>query len=336
MVSYVRDESVKASGHDHLIVGAYLVKAKTFNETDTWHACHETDELLKRNPQEVIYGGSEAEIESEVWKRHPVEGSAVTLVTKYGSGWQVERVPRLMYADLNLLQEACALHKRVLVGNDLIQQLGGPERLLGMGFLLVDRSSRCAQVVRYNPRQVVINRWKKDVEDLGQYFRPEFPPELVGQLFEAIRPEHWHAEHPYTGYLKTYCEVIGEGSGRRGSWGSHHRSRRGHSEQVNLASAPKTILTFVQISGRLSRGDHRTPWRRTCQWKELLERLVEYIHGVEESGDADWKKLAKWVRCEAHAAKVRIPRRKKLPPRPTFRKRAVRRRHQPRLEPVPV
>jgi hypothetical protein len=91
---------------------------------------------------------------------------------------------------------------------------------------------------------------------------------------------------------------------------------------VNLASAPKTILTFVAIAGKLGKGEHRRPWRRTGQWKDLVERLAEYIHGVEASGDADWKELARWVRSEARAAKVKVPRMGKLPPRPTFGKRA--------------
>jgi hypothetical protein len=216
------------------------------------------------------------------------------------------------------------------VGNDLVQTLGGPERLLGLGFLLDDRRSRRAQLVRHNPRQVVINRWRRDVEDLRQYFGPEFPPTLVGELFEAVRPEHWHAEHPYARYLKTYCEVIGGGSGRRDSWGSRHRGRRRQSEQVNVASAPKTILAFVAIAGKLGRGEHRTPWRRTCPWKGLLERLVEYVHGVEAGSDADWKELARWVRSEARAAKVKISRMRKLPPRPTFGNGAARPRRRVR------
>jgi hypothetical protein len=312
-VHYVKEgqDRYGIGGHDQ-VVGAVLRRSTNPCDVDAWRPCYDLGEMLRHPAPEVIYGGSEAEIESEVWKRYPVEGEGVTLVTKDGLGWEIERIPRLMHADLSLLHDACALHRRVLVGNGLVQTLGGPERLLGLGFLLDDRRSRRAQLVRYNPRQVVINRWKQDVDDLSQYFRPEFPPALVGELFEAIRPEHWHAEHPYAAYLKTYCEVIGESSGR-------HRQ----SEQVNLTSAPKTILTFVGIAGKLGRGEHRRPWRRTCQWKELLERLVEYVHGVEASGNADWKNLARWVRFEARAAKVKVPRMKKFQPRPAFDKGAA-------------
>jgi hypothetical protein len=328
-VHYVKEgQDLYGIGRNEQVVGAVLRRSTNPCDVDAWRPCYDLGEMLRHHAPEVIYGGSEAEIESEVWKRHPVEGEGVTLVTKDGLGWEIERIPRLMHPDLNLLHDACALHRRVLVGNDLVQALGGPDRLLGLGFLLDDRRSRRAQLVRHNPRQVAINRWKRDVEGLRRYFGPEFPPALVGELFEAVRPEHWHAEHPYARYLRTYCEVIGEGSGRRGSWGSRHRGRRRQSEQVNVASAPKTILTFVEIAGKLGMGEHRKLWRRTCQWKELLERLVEYVHGVEANGDADWKELARWVRAEARAATVKIPRRKELPPRPTFgRRAAASRRH---------
>ena len=100
MVDYVRDTNAKARGDDPRIVGAYLVKAKTFNETDAWHACHEVADLLKRNPQDVIYGDSLEEIESELWKRHPVEGSECTLITsRYEGLWDIERVPRLLHKE---------------------------------------------------------------------------------------------------------------------------------------------------------------------------------------------------------------------------------------------
>jgi hypothetical protein len=235
-----------------------------------------------------------------------------------------------MQADLNMLQEACAIHKRILVGNDLVEQMGGPQRLTALGFLLADRSSRSAKVVRYNPRQVVINRWKSEVQDLGRYFRSEFPPELVGELFEVVRPEHWLEGHPYRGLLKADCEVVCSDDGRR-HWGSHRRRPSG---QANLTDAPGTILTFVQLARKLGRGGYGKPWRRACQWKELLERLVEYVHGVERSGDEDWRRLARWVRSESRAAGVKVPRKKKLPPRPAFGKKAARRRRKP--QPVPV
>ena len=323
-VHYVKEgqDRYGIGGHDQ-VVGAVLRRSTNPCDVDAWRPCYDLSEMLRHQATEVIYGGSEAEIESEVWKRHPVEGEGVSLVTKDGLGWEIERIPRLMHADLNLLHDACATHRRVLVGNDLVQALGGPERLLGLGFLLDDRRSRRAQLVRHNPRQVVINRWKRDVEGLRQYFGPEFPPALVGELFEAVRPEHWHAEHPYKGILKTDCNVTGPENGYRGSWGSRHCRRRCRPEQANATGAARTILTFVGVAGRLGKGEHRKPWRRTCQWKELLERLVEYVHGVEVSGDADWKKLARWVRAEARAAKVKVPRMKKLPPRPTFGKKAA-------------
>jgi hypothetical protein len=323
MVHYVKEgqDRYGIGGHEQ-VVGAVLRRSTNPCDVDAWRPCYDLSDMLSHPAPEVIYGSTEAEIESEVWKRYPIEGEGVTLVTKDGLGWEIERIPRLMHADLNLLQDACALHRPVLVGNDLVQALGGPERLLSLGFLLDDRRSRRAQLVRHNPRQVVINRWKRDVEGLRQYFGPEFPPALVGELFEAVRPEHWHAEHPYKGILKTDCKATGGEDGRRGSWGSRHRRLR-WPELVNHADAPKTVLTLVEIGGKLGRGEHRRPWRRTGQWKDLVERLVEYIHGVEASGDADWKDLARWVRSEARAAKVKIPRMKRLPSRPTFGKRPI-------------
>ena len=315
------------------IVGAILDRHNNPWDVDTWRLCYDLDEMLRRDGREVIYAGTEAEIESEVWKRYPVEGSGVALVTRTSLGWEIERTPRLMQADLNLLQEACAIHKGVLVGNDLVDLLGGRERLAGLGFLLAERRSRWGQLARHNPRQVAVNRWKQEVQDLGRYFQPEFPAELVGELFDAVRPEHWHEEHPYQGLLKTDCQVIGVEAGRRHSWGRQHH-RRYPPERTNLAGAPGMIFAFVEIARKLSRGEHTRPWRRTGQWRELLEGLIEYIHGVEAGGDKDWRKLARWVRAEARVAGVKVPLRKKLPPRPAFGKKAARR--QARRECVPT
>ena len=170
------------------IDGAILQRRSHPWDVDVWHLCYDLSEMLRHDGREVIYAGTEAEVESEIWKRYPVEGSGVTLITKRGTGWEIERAPRLMHADLNSLQEACAIHRRVLVGNDLV------------------------------------------------------------------------------------------------------------------------------------------------------DRLVEYIHGVEDGGDEGWLKLAKWVRSEARAAGVKVPPRKKLPPRPAFGKKAARRRcrRRHRLQPVPA
>jgi len=334
MVEYVREGEdrfgIRRSGQ---VVGAILRRRTNPCDVDTWRLCYDLGEMLRHDSREVIYGGTEAEIESEIWKRHPVEGAGVALVTgnRTGTAWEVERTARLMHADLNMLQEACAIHKRVLVGDELVQELGGEERLAGLGFLLEDRSSRWAKLVRYNPRQVAVNRWKGQVEELSRYFRPEFPPELMDELLDAVKPDCWHDGHPYRGFLKTECKVTATEDSSRGSWGSRRHRRRGRHEHVNLSEGPRTIFAFIQIAGRLGTGEHRRPWRRTSLWKELLERMVEYVHGVERNGDADWKRLARWVRAEARAAGVKLPRPRKLPPRPTFGKRAVRRRSQPEL-----
>ena len=323
MVQYVREGQERfCVNRNEQIVGAILHHRRNPCEVDVWRLCYDLSQMLRHDSRDVIYGATEDEIESEIWKRHPVEGSGVSLVTKAHLGWQIERSPRLMHADLNLLHEACAIHKRILVGNELIQELGGEQKLISLGFLLEDRSSRQAQLIRYNPRQVAVNCWKRQVQKITRYLQPQFPSELVGELFDAVKPEYWQEQHPYRGLLKTGCEVVSTQSTRHSSRGSRRRGRHCF-EQANLTNAPDRILTLVQIAAKLSRGEHSKPWRQGCQWKELLERLVEYLHGVEQSGDENWKKLAKWVRAEARAAMVKIPRKRKLPPRPTSGKKAA-------------
>ena len=313
------------------LVGAVFRRSNNPCDVDAWRLCHSLGDLLQRDGREVIYGSTESEIESEVWKRHPVDGPGVTLVTKCYNGWEIERTPRLMQADLDLLHQACAFHKRVLVDNDLVAQMGGRERLVGRGFLLQDRSSRSACLVRYNPRQVVINRWKREVEDLSQYFQPELPAELVEELFEAVRPEHWPEGHPFRGVLAAGEGVTAMERTSGDSWGPRRHWRR-RFEKVNLTDAPEKILALARVARRLGKAEHKRPWRGVHLWKELLERLVPFVHGVEAKGDDDWKQLARWVRSEARAAKVKVPRKRKLPPRPVFGKRKARHRCQPQLE----
>jgi hypothetical protein len=328
MVHHVREgQDEYGISRSQQIVGAILHRATTPCDVDTWRLCYDLKEMLSRDSRDVIYGGTEPEIESEIWKRHPIEGSGVTLITPKGTGWEIERTPRLMHADLETLQEACVLHKRVLAGNDLIEQLGGRERLLGLGFLPADRNSRNAQLLRYNPRQVVVNRWKGQVEQLGRYLEPEFAPGLMERLFDAVKPDRWPQGHPFKGCLKAEADIAVTHDTHPGGWG--RRRQRGASTRANLTDAPGTILSLVQIARRLGRGEHGKPWRRTAGWRQLLEELVRYVHGVEHNGGQDWKRLARWIRAQARAARVKVPRGKKLPPRPTFGKRAGRNRRQP-------
>ena len=325
MVSYLRDTNIKARGHDHLIVGAYLVKAKTFNETDTWHACHETDELLKRNPQEVIYGGSLAEIESELWKRHPVEGEECTLITSRHEGlWEIERVPRLLHTDFAALHGACAAHGRVLVGSNLFDEMGGRAGLHGRGFLVEARNSRRAVLVRFNPKAVVLGDWRSKVASACVFLQPELPPELTIELFNAVIPDNYPEGHPYFGKLSSE-EFVTESQRDAGSrW-----VRRGRGlKDRNLEEAPNVILRYVWIADRLSNRRRRYPWRSGKPWKHLLRRVIQYIHGLEGGDVGSWPKLARWLRRESRAARLRIPPRKKLPPKPVFRKRLPRRRKQ--------
>lgn len=322
MIEYVREgEDRFGNQRSEQLLGAILCRGGRTCDLDSWRLCYDLAEMLRQDSRAVIYGGTAEQIESEIWKRYPIEGEGVALVVGngMGTGWRIERTPRLMHADLNLLRQACAIHKRVLVGDDLIEELGGRERLTSLGFLLADRRSRWAQLVRHNPRQVGINRWKGQVEELSQYSQPEFPAELMQELFAAVRPESWQHGHPCKGLLKTECSVTTLDSARRG-WGSvrHRRGRR--CRQVNLSGAAGTILTFVRFAGKLSAGEHRRPWRRSSGWKELLERMVPYVRGVQRHGDEDCKRLALWVRAEARAEGVKLPPAPKLPPRPVFGK----------------
>lgn len=324
MVTHLReDRDQHGAGGSPPLVGAILHHRTNPCEVDYWRPCHDLSAMLRHEASEVIYGSDEQEIESEIWKRHPVEGDGVTLVTKAYGDWDIERTPRLLAADLGLLHQACALHKRVLVGNNLMDLLGGVESLTRQGFLVQERSSRSARLVRYNPHQVRLNRWKQDVQEISQFLKPEFPPALVERLFEAVSPENWPKNHPFSGRLESQGQVISED--HWSGWG-RHSCRRQRPAQTNCSDAPQTILTFIQIARRLGKGGHSRPWRQTHDWKDLLGELVQYLRGVERTGSDDWKKLARWVRSEARAAKVKIPPAKKLPPRPSRARRTRRRR----------
>jgi hypothetical protein len=325
MVDYVRDTKTKARRDDEQIVGAYLVKANNPNEVDSWHASCEIADLLKRNPQYVIYGGSPEEIESELWKRHPVEGSECTLITsRYEGLWDIERVPRLLHKGFDALHSACAIHGRVLVGSSIFDEMGGLTGLHDRGFMAQTRNSRSAFLVRFNPKAVVLKDWRSKVASVRVFLQPELPPELTIELFDAVIPDNYPDSHPYAGKLSSE-EFVTESQRDAGSrWGRRGRS----SKDRNLEEAPDVILRYAWIAKRLSHGRQRHPWRSGKAWKSVLRQAVQYLHGLEGGKTGSWPKLARWLRRESRAARLRIPPRKKLPPKPAFRRRPSRKRKQ--------
>jgi hypothetical protein len=317
MAHYIRDARAKTASPDR-VVGAYLVKAGNPNEVDSWRACSDVEDLLKKDPQDVIYGGSLEEIESELWRRHPAVGSECTLITnRYEGRWDIERSPRLQQAGFAALQGACAMHGKVLVGSEMFNQMGGAKAFHDRGFLVQARNSRHAHLVGFNPRCVALRDWKGKVDSIRVFLQPELPPELTIELHEAVKPDNYPEKHPYAGKLSSEESVTQSQLDGDSRWGRRWRK----SKDCNLDTAPETILRCVGIADRLSGRRYRHPWRRNSSWKPLLRQVVQYIHGLEDAKDGNWPRLAKWIRRQARAARVRIPPRKKVPTKPVFGKR---------------
>ncbi len=67
---------------------------------------------------------------------------------------------------------------------------------------------------------------------------------------------------------------------------------------------------------------HKNPWRGQG-WGDFLLEVAPYIRGVLKNGDPDWRKLARWLKTECRAAKVKVPPLVKLPARPRVRKKTA-------------
>jgi hypothetical protein len=314
--TYVREEE-EIDSRD-VIVGAYLRSARTFQDVPTWHMTTDIDDLLRHDHGEVVYGNEE-QIETEIHKRHPIDGEGLTYVLKSVRGHEIERYPRLMVADLALLQAGCGLHKKVLVGHEIVKELGGQKHLVDQGFILTSRPTRFAELVSYNPMAVVVKKWRRQAADLKQYLEPEFPPALMGQLREFLDPEHWDGDHPFGGLIKA---TVGLTDSRVEDGGRRHGWRRRHHVLCNASEAPATAMRLLDLARRLSKREHKNPWRGG-QWNHFLQEISPYVRGVLQNGDEDWKKLAQWIKTECRVTKVKIPPKVKLPARPRVKKKTA-------------
>jgi hypothetical protein len=221
-------------------------------------------------------------------------------------------------ADLALLQAGCGLHKKVLVGDEIVEELGGQQLLVDQGFILNSRPSRRAELVSYNPMAVVVKKWRRQAADLKQYLEPEFTPALMGQLREFLDPEHWDGDHPFGGLIKATAGL----TDTRVEEGGRHRWGRRHHVLCNASAAPATAMRLLDLARRLSKGEYKNPWRGGL-WGHFLQQIAPYIRGVIQNGDEDWKKLARWLKTECRVAKVKIPPLVKIPARPKVRKKTA-------------
>lgn len=226
------------------------------------------------------------------------------------AGWVVLKTPKLRESlEEDQVRDFCVEHGPVLMDSDDIRHaFGSEEGLMAAGFSPIPGEQGYTKVF-FNPKAVVLRKWRKMVRETEAKFVTQFPNHIMLKLGYVVNPTNWPSSMPFANLIDGV-----KGRQRGGGWHSTYRDDPEYDASI--------ILEYIKLARALKKGS--TPWRSNCtsQLKDAIRDGAPYIRFIIKNGKYDTDKaVARWLLREAKIAEIAVPSIPQVPAKPSFRKR---------------
>jgi hypothetical protein len=288
-----------------------------------WQLETATEEMLKAEPEDAIWGVSEEDVFEQLKERCRLEAGCTRLKTqevgRYSDGWYEaedivfvdhEQWPKPTVEDLRAM---CAVHGHVRTG-----AVGGTVPLEdgGATVKVVDGWHEVSFNLRAKKRREAVEYRKK----VAKVHRVKYLPDGAWNgIVEVLR---WGAWSPKKGSWKqvdwgTYMEMESlELPPRKRRWGWRDKTS---------VVGSKGIGTWIERLRMARLVVKRMGWKWPMkQWKKALRGTRTWLKWLAEHGERGHDRLAKILIRECKKAGIKVPETVPLPEVPTAKKRKVR------------
>jgi hypothetical protein len=314
--------------------GAVLQRADEYRRTfDVWAITTDFKSFFEAPDQDVVLC-EEGERDRKTLEQLIAEKYEWPVLVEYDEwqkesrvkGWRVLRWPLAPYTvSVTQLRNLCAEHGAVLMdgfGGVLCSEVRSSgyksvqENLRALGFVITSSGKFCK--VRWNALSAATQEWREITKSTRTRLVPYFTEKALARVGHCVSPTNWPYGHPYASLL------------------------RGKEDAANYQI--QEILQLIALSQRLD--PKSKPWLRVTSYYQdkvlvpALEECFQNIHAVEErcrkllaeasetqdakvtSETQDAKialRFCRWLRAQARALDVKVPKPATLPPKPTKR-----------------
>lgn len=277
---------------------------------------------------------------------------------KHVEGWVIARRPVCLANDTATYKELSTQHGALFIpcshGNDLSET-----DFNAAGFTLVDAGSFWQ--INYNPRAIELRPHHVKRREMKKRLRGYFPKDVLHGLYAMIHTDNWPHDHPFRDVVRALDLTETRG------WGNTANLERSVGDILDLLALNRKVFRkrWWRDSARNSYGPHsqieaalpylhgvedqaRTGMKNRLEeihrdWLEYVEdfkerpeefdtdepiTFEEYRPDYQERAkDCEALRLCRWIRAEARAMKVKMPRK---PVMPTLRKKKRKRKKKRR------